>query len=73
LIWVRISEIGFGVGLGVGVGRTVGLGANDAVGIAVVATAAVGDAVGVITRPGTASHATQNTSTNAARALIVLG
>jgi hypothetical protein len=49
------------------------LGTDDAVGIAVVATAAVGDVVGVITRPGTASQATQNTNTNAARALIVLG
>jgi len=49
------------------------LGTDDAVGIAVVATAAVGDAVGVITRPGTASHATQNTSTSAAKILIVLG
>jgi len=70
---VRISEIGFGVGLDVGVGRTMALGTDDAVGIAVVATAAVGDVVGVITRPGTASQATQNTNTNAARALIVLG
>ena len=68
-----ISEIGLGVGLGVAVGRTVALGADDEVGIAVVATAAVGDAVGVITRPGTASHATHSTSNNAAKALIVLG
>ena len=70
---MRISEIGFGVGLGVGVGRTVGLGTDDAVGIAVVATAAVDGAVGVITRPGTASHATQSTSNNAAKVLIFLG
>ena len=69
---MRISEIGFGVGLGVA-GRTVGLGTDDTVGIAVVATAAGGDAVEVITRPGTASHAKQNTSTSAAKILIVLG
>ena len=72
-ICARTSAIGFGVGLGVE--RTVAVGTDEALGveIAVVATAAVVEAVGLTTDPGAASHATHSINTNAATALIVLG
>jgi hypothetical protein len=71
---VSISAIGFGDGLGVGVGRGVNVGATDAVGVAAATDgAAVGDALDVDTRPGTASHATNRIANSTAHALILLG
>jgi hypothetical protein len=54
----------------VGVARAVAVGVTCGLGVAVVDA---GDDENVATRPGTASQATQRTSSNAAKALIVLG
>jgi hypothetical protein len=58
------------------VGRDAVVGATDALGDGPKLTAsglAVGDDVGVSTRPGTGPHATKTTARNDARALILLG
>jgi len=73
-ICASTSAIGFGVGLGVRVGRAVAVGTIEGLGAALAPSVpTVGGDVYVKTRPGIASHATQRTSSNAANALIVLG
>jgi len=61
--------MGFAVGSGLGVTRTVAVGAVTAVGVA----DAAAEEVEVYTRPGTASHATSAVASNATRTLILLG
>jgi hypothetical protein len=73
LICASTSAIGRAVGLGVAVARTVAVGALEAVAFAGVAAAALGDDEDVNTRSGAASHATNMTASNAARALILSG